>query len=198
MDHRHLSELLDYHYWAQERVFDACEGLTTEQFTRDLGNSFSGSRISPTDLEIARSENARLALTTLARTASTRSSNTRRAVRYLSRRRCPARSASRTRIDSSTSRTRTLARRRFRRFQARDTRFEAPVRHGTVGHARRRPQMMKSEWSGSENERKARERAPRGSLHTELRSYAGCSSGCWMASGSAGSIRLIPPSTAIS
>src|SRR5690349_3086365 len=40
MDHRHLSELLDYHYWAQERVFDACEGLTPEQFARDLGNSF--------------------------------------------------------------------------------------------------------------------------------------------------------------
>ncbi|HXD72935.1 MAG TPA: DinB family protein [Vicinamibacterales bacterium] len=40
MNHRHLSELLDYHYWAQERVFDACEGLTPEQFARDLGNSF--------------------------------------------------------------------------------------------------------------------------------------------------------------
>jgi uncharacterized damage-inducible protein DinB len=36
-----LSELLDYHYWAQERVFGACEALTSEQFTRDLGNSFT-------------------------------------------------------------------------------------------------------------------------------------------------------------
>ncbi len=44
MNHRHLSELLDYHYWAQERVFDAVEALTPEQFTRDLGNSFPSVR----------------------------------------------------------------------------------------------------------------------------------------------------------
>lgn len=44
MNHRHLSELLDYHYWAQERMFDACEELTPEQFGRDLGNSFKSVR----------------------------------------------------------------------------------------------------------------------------------------------------------
>lgn len=44
MNHRHLTELLEYHYWAQERVFDACEALTPEQFTRDLGNSFKSVR----------------------------------------------------------------------------------------------------------------------------------------------------------
>ena len=44
MNHRHLSELLDYHYWAQERVFDACASLTPEQFTRDLGSSFKSVR----------------------------------------------------------------------------------------------------------------------------------------------------------
>ena len=44
MNHRHLSELLDYHYWAQERVFGAVESLSAEQFTRDLGNSFPSVR----------------------------------------------------------------------------------------------------------------------------------------------------------
>jgi uncharacterized damage-inducible protein DinB len=41
---RHLSELVDYHYWAQERVFDAVEALTPEQFTKDLGSSFPSVR----------------------------------------------------------------------------------------------------------------------------------------------------------
>jgi uncharacterized damage-inducible protein DinB len=44
MNHRHLSELLDYHYWAQERVFEAVEAVPPEQFTRDLGNSFPSLR----------------------------------------------------------------------------------------------------------------------------------------------------------
>lgn len=44
MNHRHLTELLDYHYWAQERVFDTVAPLSTEQFTRDLGNSFPSVR----------------------------------------------------------------------------------------------------------------------------------------------------------
>jgi uncharacterized damage-inducible protein DinB len=39
-----LRELLDYHYWAQGRVFDAIEPLSPEQFTRDLGNSFPSVR----------------------------------------------------------------------------------------------------------------------------------------------------------
>src|SRR5262245_30827488 len=44
VNHKYLSELLDYHYWAQERVFDAVETLSPEQFTRDLGNSFPSVR----------------------------------------------------------------------------------------------------------------------------------------------------------
>lgn len=32
--------LLDYHYWARDRILAAVEGLTPEQYTRDLGNSF--------------------------------------------------------------------------------------------------------------------------------------------------------------
>ena len=39
-----LSTLLDYHYWAKDRLLDALEPLTQEQFTRDLGNSFRSIR----------------------------------------------------------------------------------------------------------------------------------------------------------
>jgi uncharacterized damage-inducible protein DinB len=36
--------LLDYHYWAQERVFDRVESVPLDQFTRDMGNSFPSIR----------------------------------------------------------------------------------------------------------------------------------------------------------
>jgi uncharacterized damage-inducible protein DinB len=39
-----LRLLLDYHYWARDRVLDASEALTQEQLTRDLGNSFKSVR----------------------------------------------------------------------------------------------------------------------------------------------------------
>lgn len=39
-----LQTLVDYHYWARDRLLDAVERLTPEQFTRDLGNSFSSIR----------------------------------------------------------------------------------------------------------------------------------------------------------
>jgi uncharacterized damage-inducible protein DinB len=39
-----LRTLLDFHYWARDRVLDAAEGLTPEQFTRDLGSSFPSVR----------------------------------------------------------------------------------------------------------------------------------------------------------
>jgi uncharacterized damage-inducible protein DinB len=39
-----LLTLLDYHYWARDRVLDAVERLTPEQLTRDLGNSFPSVR----------------------------------------------------------------------------------------------------------------------------------------------------------
>jgi uncharacterized damage-inducible protein DinB len=33
--------LLDYHYWARDRIIAAVEALTPEEYTRDLGNSFA-------------------------------------------------------------------------------------------------------------------------------------------------------------
>ena len=36
--------LLDYHYWARDRMLDAVEVLTPEQYQRDLGNSFQSVR----------------------------------------------------------------------------------------------------------------------------------------------------------
>jgi uncharacterized damage-inducible protein DinB len=44
VNHSTLSDLLDYHYWAQERIFDAVGALSPDQFTRDLGNSFPSVR----------------------------------------------------------------------------------------------------------------------------------------------------------
>ena len=35
-----LRLLLDYHYWARDRVLDAVEALSHDQFTRDMGSSF--------------------------------------------------------------------------------------------------------------------------------------------------------------
>jgi uncharacterized damage-inducible protein DinB len=39
-----LRTLLDYHYWARDRVLDAASALTSDQFTRDLGSSFKSVR----------------------------------------------------------------------------------------------------------------------------------------------------------
>ena len=36
--------LIDYHYWARDRILDALEPLTVEQYTRDMGNSFRSIR----------------------------------------------------------------------------------------------------------------------------------------------------------
>ena len=44
MDLRDLRTLLDYHYWARDRMLDAVEVLTPEQYTKDLGNSFKSVR----------------------------------------------------------------------------------------------------------------------------------------------------------
>jgi len=44
MNHPDLHTLLDYHYWARDRMLDAAEKLTPEQFTRDLGSSFKSVR----------------------------------------------------------------------------------------------------------------------------------------------------------
>jgi uncharacterized damage-inducible protein DinB len=42
--HADLRTLLDFHYWARDRMLDAIEPLTPEQFTRDLGSSFRSVR----------------------------------------------------------------------------------------------------------------------------------------------------------
>lgn len=36
--------LLDYHYWARDRVLEALQPLAADQYTRDLGNSFRSLR----------------------------------------------------------------------------------------------------------------------------------------------------------
>lgn len=44
MTYDDLNTLLDYHYWARDRLLDALDPLTPEQFTRDLGSSFKSVR----------------------------------------------------------------------------------------------------------------------------------------------------------
>jgi uncharacterized damage-inducible protein DinB len=39
-----LKTLIDFHYWARDRMLDAAENLTPEQFTRDMGSSFKSIR----------------------------------------------------------------------------------------------------------------------------------------------------------
>lgn len=39
-----LEILVDFHYWATKRIMDAVEPLTSDQFTKDLGNSFPSVR----------------------------------------------------------------------------------------------------------------------------------------------------------
>lgn len=44
MTHADLRMLLDFHYWARDRMLDAIEPLTPQQWTQDLGNSFRSVR----------------------------------------------------------------------------------------------------------------------------------------------------------
>ena len=44
MNLQDLGLMLDYHYWARDRVLEAVEPLTQEQYTRDMGNSFRSIR----------------------------------------------------------------------------------------------------------------------------------------------------------
>jgi uncharacterized damage-inducible protein DinB len=44
MNQAELRTLLDYHYWARDRIVAAVEALTPEQFTKDLGSSFPSVR----------------------------------------------------------------------------------------------------------------------------------------------------------
>jgi uncharacterized damage-inducible protein DinB len=44
MNLQDVRTLLDYHYWARDRVLEAAGLLTQEQYTRDLGSSFRSVR----------------------------------------------------------------------------------------------------------------------------------------------------------
>jgi uncharacterized damage-inducible protein DinB len=44
MNLQDLRTMLDYHYWARDRLFDALEPLAPEQINRDMGNSFKSIR----------------------------------------------------------------------------------------------------------------------------------------------------------
>jgi uncharacterized damage-inducible protein DinB len=39
-----LNTMLDYHYWARDRMLDALDTLTQEQYNKDLGSSFKSIR----------------------------------------------------------------------------------------------------------------------------------------------------------
>src|SRR6185295_1530772 len=44
MNLEELRVLVDYHYWARDRVLDAAAALAPDQFTRDMGSSFRSVR----------------------------------------------------------------------------------------------------------------------------------------------------------
>ena len=44
MNLQDLRTMLDYHYWARDRLLEALEPLSPEQFNRDLGSSFKSIR----------------------------------------------------------------------------------------------------------------------------------------------------------
>ena len=53
MNLQDLKTLLDYHYWARDRMFEALEPLTPDQVNRDMGNSFKSLRDTVTHLYAA-------------------------------------------------------------------------------------------------------------------------------------------------
>ena len=44
MNLQDLQTMIDYHYWARDRLLDALESLTPAQYNRDLGSSFKSIR----------------------------------------------------------------------------------------------------------------------------------------------------------
>jgi uncharacterized damage-inducible protein DinB len=44
MTHQDVCTLLDFHYWARDRMFEALRGLSPEQYVRELGGSFKSVR----------------------------------------------------------------------------------------------------------------------------------------------------------
>jgi uncharacterized damage-inducible protein DinB len=53
MNLQDLRTLLDYHYWARDRMFEALEPLAPEQVDRDMGSSFKSIRDTVTHLYAA-------------------------------------------------------------------------------------------------------------------------------------------------
>jgi uncharacterized damage-inducible protein DinB len=48
-----LQTMIDYHYWARDRLVEALEALTPEQYNRDLGSSFKSIRETVTHIYAA-------------------------------------------------------------------------------------------------------------------------------------------------
>jgi uncharacterized damage-inducible protein DinB len=44
MNAQDLQTMIDYHYWARDRLLDAVQTLSDEQYNRDLGSSFKSIR----------------------------------------------------------------------------------------------------------------------------------------------------------
>jgi uncharacterized damage-inducible protein DinB len=44
MNEQEALDLVDYHYWARDRILSAVEVLTPEEFLKDLGGSFKSVR----------------------------------------------------------------------------------------------------------------------------------------------------------
>ena len=53
MNVQDLQTMLDYHYWARDRLLDAVATLTPDQYTRDLGSSFKSVRETVTHIYAA-------------------------------------------------------------------------------------------------------------------------------------------------
>jgi uncharacterized damage-inducible protein DinB len=50
MNTQDLQTMVDYHYWARDRLLEAVEALTPDQYARDLGSSFKSVRETLTHL----------------------------------------------------------------------------------------------------------------------------------------------------
>lgn len=53
MTRAELLHLVDYHYWARDRMLDALEALTLDDYTKPLGNSFASIRDTVVHLYLA-------------------------------------------------------------------------------------------------------------------------------------------------
>ena len=53
MNLQDLKTMIDYHYWARDRLLDAIEPLTANEYNRDLGSSFKSVRETVTHIYAA-------------------------------------------------------------------------------------------------------------------------------------------------